>query len=87
MDEQVKGFVAPVHRSLTEPILLGGAPRSVAIVNGTLSAALGLGLRLWFFGLLLWFVGHVIAVWATKRDPWFVEVVRRHLRIPGHLGQ
>ncbi len=87
MDEEVKGFAAPVHRSLTEPVLLGGAPRSVAIVNGTLSAALGLGLRLWFFGLLLWFVGHMIAVWATKRDPSFVEVVRRHLRIPGHLGQ
>ena len=87
MDEEVKGFTAPVHRSLTEPILLGGALRSVAIVNGTLSAALGLGLRLWFFGLLLWFVGHMIAVWATKRDPFFVEVVRRHLRIPNHLGQ
>ncbi|MGJ4950063.1 VirB3 family type IV secretion system protein [Bradyrhizobium sp. HKCCYLS20291] len=87
MEEDVKGFVAPVHRSLTEPILLGGAPRSVAIVNGTLSAALGLGLRLWFFGLLLWFVGHMIAVWATKRDPSFIEVVRRHLRTPGHLGQ
>lgn len=87
MEEDVKGLVAPVHRSLTEPILLGGAPRSVAIVNGTLSAALGLGLRLWFFGLLLWFVSHMIAVWATKRDPSFVEVVRRHLRIPGHLGQ
>ncbi|WP_257169677.1 VirB3 family type IV secretion system protein [Bradyrhizobium sp. SRS-191] len=87
MDDEVKGFAAPVHRSLTEPVLLGGAPRSVAIVNGTLSAALGLGLRLWFFGLLLWLVGHMIAVWATKRDPSFVEVVRRHLRIPGHLGQ
>ncbi|MGY3454045.1 VirB3 family type IV secretion system protein [Bradyrhizobium sp. USDA 4353] len=87
MDEEVKGFVAPVHRSLTEPILLGGAPRSVAIVNGTLSAALGLGLRLWFLGLLLCFVGHMIAVWAAKRDPSFIEVVRRHLRIPGHLGQ
>ncbi|UFZ02639.1 VirB3 family type IV secretion system protein [Bradyrhizobium ontarionense] len=87
MDEDVKGFAAPVHRSLTEPVLLGGAPRSVAIVNGTLSAALGLGLRLWFIGLLLWFVGHMIAVWATRRDPSFVEVVRRHLRIPGHLGQ
>jgi hypothetical protein len=26
------------------------------------------------------------AVWAAKRDPQFVDVVRRHLRIPGHLG-
>ena len=61
MDEQVPGFVAPVHRALTEPILLGGAPRSVAIVNGTLAAALGLGLRLWLAGLLLWFIGHMAA--------------------------
>jgi len=86
MEEPVAGFVAPVHRALTEPILMGGAPRSVAIVNGTLAAALGLGLRLWLAGLLLWFVGHMVAVWAAKRDPAFVEVVRRHLRIPSHLG-
>lgn len=86
MDEQISGFVAPVHRALTEAILLGGAPRSVAIVNGTLAAALSLGLRLWLAGLLLWFIGHMAAVWAAKRDPDFVEVVRRHVRIPGHLS-
>ncbi len=81
----VPGFEAPVHRSLAEPILMGGAPRSVAIVNGTLAAALGLGLRLWVAGLLVWAIGHAAAVWAAKRDPQFVDVVRRHLRIPGHL--
>jgi type IV secretion system protein TrbD len=51
------GFSIPVHRALTEPILLGGAPRAIAILNGTLAAALGLGLRLWIAGLLLWMVG------------------------------
>jgi type IV secretion system protein VirB3 len=86
MEEQITGFVAPVHRALTEPILMGGAPRSVAIINGTLAAALGLGLRLWLAGLLLWFIGHMAAVWAAKRDPEFVEVVRRHIRIPCHLS-
>ena len=86
MDAEIPGFVTPVHRALTEPILMGGAPRSIAIVNGTLAAALGIGLRLWIAGLLLWFVGHMAAVWAAKRDPDFVEVVRRHLRIPGHLN-
>jgi type IV secretory pathway TrbD component len=84
--EEVPGFTAPVHRALTEPILLGGAPRSVAILNGTLAAALGLGLRLWLVGILLWAIGHLAAVWAARRDPLFVEVVRRHLRIPAHLG-
>ena len=32
-DETVPGFVAPVHWALTEPILLGGAPRAVAILR------------------------------------------------------
>jgi type IV secretory pathway TrbD component len=86
MDEQIQGFAAPVHRALTEPILMGGAPRAVAILNGTLAAALGLGLRLWLAGLLLWFIGHMAAVWAAKRDPDFVEVARRHIRIPDHLS-
>ena len=31
--EPVPGFTAPVHRALTEHILLGGAPRAVAIGN------------------------------------------------------
>ena len=35
----IDGFEVPLHRSLTEPILLGGAPRTVAIANGTLAAA------------------------------------------------
>ena len=82
----LSGFSMPVHRALTEPILLGGAPRAVAILNGTLAAALGLGLRLWIAGVVLGVIGHGAAVWAAKRDPLFVDVVRRHLRIPGHLN-
>ena len=57
-DAAITGFYAPVHRALTEPILLGG---------------------------LIWLLGHVAAVWAAKRDPAFVDVVRRHLRYPQHL--
>ncbi|MDP0929694.1 VirB3 family type IV secretion system protein [Paracoccus onubensis] len=82
----VPGFSVPVHRALTEPILLGGAPRSIAILNGTLAGAVGLGLQLWLAGILIWALGHIAAVWAAKRDPLFVEVARRHLRLPGHLA-
>ncbi|MET0723410.1 MAG: VirB3 family type IV secretion system protein [Tardiphaga sp.] len=84
--DPIPGFSVPVHRALTEPILLGGAPRAVAILNGTLAAALGLGLRLWLAGILLGLMGHAAAVWAAKRDPQFVDVVRRHVRISGYLG-
>lgn len=85
-DDAAVGFYAPVRRSLTEPILMAGAPRAVAIINGTLAAAVGLGLRLWIVGAVLWLIGHLAAVWAARRDPAFVDVVRRHLRYPAHLG-
>ena len=79
------GYFAVVHRALVEPILLGGAPRTVAIANATLAAAVGLGLRLWLAGLVLWLIGHALAVWAARHDPQFVEVGRRHLRYPPYL--
>jgi len=82
----IAGYYVPVHRSLTEPILLGGAPRTLAIANGTLAGAVGLGLRLWLVGLAIWALGHVLAVWAAKRDPQFVDVARRHLRFPTYFG-
>ena len=76
----------PCAARLTEPILMAGAPRTVAIINGTLAAAVGLGLRLWIVGAALWLIGHMAAVWAARRDPASVDVVRRHLRYPAHLG-
>ena len=83
--ESVPGYYAPVHRALTEHILLGGAPRAVAIANGTLAGAVGLGLRLWLAGIAIWGIGHFAAVWAAKRDAQFVDVARRHLRYPNFL--
>ena len=84
--EPIAGSFAPVHRALTEPLLLAGAPRAIVIFNGTLAAAVGLGLRLWLAGVAIWLVGHLAAVWATRRDPAFIDVVRRHLRYPQHLA-
>lgn len=82
----VEGFEIPLHRALTEPILMAGAPRTVAIVNGTLAAALGLGLQLWLAGLAVWIVGHAAAVYAARRDPDFMPVLIRHVRHKGHLS-
>ncbi|WP_398494419.1 conjugal transfer protein TrbD [Variovorax sp.] len=76
----VPGFEAALHRSLTEPILLGGAPRTVAIANGTLAAAVGLGMQLWLPGLVLWLFGHSLAVWGARLDPQFMAVFARHMR-------
>ena len=82
----VEGFEAPIHASLDQPILLGGAPRGLAIVNGTIAAAVGLGLQQWLAGLVFWAIGHSIAVAAARRDPDFASVLLRHLRQRSHLS-
>ncbi len=82
----IEGFEIPLHRSLTEQIMMGGAPRGVAIFNGTLAAALGLGLQLWLAGLIVWIVGHGTAVYAAKKDPAFMDVPVRHVRHKGYLS-
>jgi len=84
--EHVEGFEAPIHASLGQPILLAGAPRGLAIVNGTIAAAIGLGLQQWLAGIAIWAVGHSLAVFAARRDPDFAPVLIRHLRQKGHLA-
>ena len=81
----IDGFEAPIHQSLGAPILLGGAPRGLAIINGTLAAAVGLGLQQWIVGIVLWAAGHSLAVMAARRDPDFAPVLLRHLRQKGHF--
>lgn len=75
---QNDGFEIPIHRSLTEQILMGGVPRQIALLNGTLAAALGLGLQSWFaipVSLLI----HILAVIATKKDAQFFDCFKRHI--------
>ena len=80
------GFEVPLHRALTQPELLGGAPRGFAILNGTLAAAIGLGLRLWLAGAVLGLIGQAFAVWVTRKDPAFLPVLSRHARHKGYLS-
>ena len=84
--QHIEGFEVPIHGSLGSALLLGGAPRGIAIVNGTLAAAVGLGLQQWLAGLALWAGGHSIAVMAARRDPSFAPVLMRHLRQKGYFA-
>ena len=72
-----QGNVIRLERLLDE-----AEQRALAIVNGTLAGAIGLGLRLWLVGLCLWAIGHALSVWAARHDPQFVDVARRHLKYP-----
>jgi len=84
--QHIEGFEVPIHVSLGAPILLGGAPRGLAILNGTLAMAVGLGLQQWLAGLFIWAAGHSLAVLAARCDPDFAPVLLRHLRQKGYLA-
>ena len=80
----VPGFVAPVRQALTQPLLMGGAPRSYAILNGTLAAIVAFAGAL-LPGLILGIAGHALGVILARRDPDAVEVMSRAMRIPNRL--
>lgn len=83
--QHIEGFEVPIHASLGAPLLMGGAPRGIAIVNGTLAAAVGIGLQQWLAGIVIWAAGHSLAVLAARRDPDFAPVLLRHLRQKGYF--
>ena len=84
--EQIEGYELPLHVALTQPILLAGAPRAFAILNGTLALVVGLGLHLWWLGFPAGAAVHAAAVLMGKRDPDWFDVFRRHLRQPAYLA-
>ena len=73
------GYRVPIHRSLPQPMLLAGVPRRFAILNGTLLAAITLWLPVWWF-IPFSLVAHAVARHFSKKDPYFFEVMIRHLR-------
>jgi type IV secretion system protein VirB3 len=84
--QHIAGFEATIHASLGSPILLAGAPRALAIVNGTIAAAIALGLQQWVAGLVLWATSQTVCVLAARRDPDFARVLIRHLGQNGYLA-
>ena len=75
-----EGYQIGFHSSLSEPVTIAGAPRMIAVLNGTLTAVLALGLQVPLVGLPIGILIHAVCIWLTKRDPYFFDVLRRHIR-------
>ena len=74
-----EGYEVPVHRSLVEPVLVAGLPRTVAFLYWTIAAALIMGMhQLWILPLAL--IGHFGLMRLTRFDAHFMDVVRSGLR-------
>lgn len=75
----IPGYRISLHNSLTTPIMLGGVPRQFSILNWTICAALVLGMRAVYL-LPIFVMIHLVAVFFAKKDPYFFEVILRHLK-------
>jgi type IV secretion system protein VirB3 len=78
-DHLPEGFEVPVHRSLAEPLLIAGLPRTLAFLLWTVAAACVLGLRQ-FWILPIAIVTHLALAAITRRDPHFFDVFLRALK-------
>jgi type IV secretion system protein VirB3 len=76
------GYDVPLHTALTQPVLMGGVPRRVFILNITVALILGLGLKVWWLAPPLALACHGAAAWMAKRDPHYFEALRRHVWQP-----
>ena len=78
------GFEVPIHRSLTQPIMFAGLPRSFGLLLWTAIAAFVLGLhQVWILpvGLAM----HAVFAAVARQDPFFFDVFLRAIHAQRRL--
>lgn len=84
MEKMPEGFSLPIHRSLTTPITLGGLPRKIAILNGTLVISFVVGAHnLWILPLGIF--SHLVLVALHRHDSQILSVLKRNINRPSFL--
>ncbi len=78
------GYLAPVRQALVQPLLMGGAPRAFAILNGVIAVSIAFA-GAPFIGTGIGLAGHVLGVLLARRDADIVEVLQRAMRLPDRL--
>ena len=73
------GYRTKLHQGPTLPVTLAGVPRDLCIMWWSLIIAALLAGHMWQ-ALPLGFVVHYIMKRATKADPYWFHVLRRHLK-------
>ena len=73
------GFRFPLYRSLTEQILLAGAPKTIIILNTVIMAIFVLSLHfIWILPLNA--IIHFGAIFFTKQDDQFFDCLLKYIR-------
>ena len=76
--EKPEGYYLDIHKSLVEPLLIGGIDRNLCLGLWTMGMAIGVTLRMyWFFGVVI--ALHLLVRKMTQRDPDYFKTVLNHI--------
>lgn len=73
-----EGYYVPLHRSLTEPVLIAGVPRDFFFMNWSAGIAITISFTIYPF-LIITFILHALMIYVTKKDPQYFGALRRHI--------
>lgn len=74
----------PIHRSLTEELLIGGLPRSVALLFWVITTALTFALQSpWLIGFGI--VAHLLLIPIVKKDHHIMTIFLQQFKETGRL--
>ena len=85
MNEQIETNLIkiPIHQSLTEPVMIAGAERELAIMLAFMAVSVwlaGKDLISFFLSLGIWFVGIFFARLAAQIDPQLIRTLIRYFQ-------
>lgn len=82
--DEPEGFRIPIHRSLAEPVMMGGVPRNIAIANGVAVVSCVLGAHnLWV--LPIGILSHLVLVALHRSDKEILSILKRNISKPSFL--
>jgi type IV secretion system protein VirB3 len=67
-----------INKGLTDRVMMGGLPRNITILGGTVAAALILGLQNLWLSLIAVPV-YIALQLLYRKDPYFLEILLRHI--------
>lgn len=83
--QKIDGYEIPLYQALTQPPLFGGVPREFGILTLVAALVITVGFRMWWIGASTGLALHGMCVVLTRMDPYWLQVMRAHLRQPSFL--
>lgn len=78
MDNKPEGFYIPIHKSLIDPLLIGGINRNLCLGLWSCGVAIGVMLQMYWFFIIVIAI-HLVTLNMTKKDPDFFATLISHI--------